>query len=191
MNPPEFDDKNWKPVPRVQEWPLFQPEALPENWKIVQKHFEDRAGDDYNWHLYFDGKMLIIYECDDTINRFNGEPIRHIFQYEFPIQGARWFVDNIKRFFLKPGEPGALPAHKFSLTEYCGDEKLGISRLVDCYASTPGYCFKNQSRCGHPNRDLCQRFDMSDEALFKEGGYLALFTEIAERYERGKLEEKP
>ncbi|WP_028886754.1 hypothetical protein [Teredinibacter turnerae] len=191
MKPPEFDEKNWKPVPRVQEWPVYQPEAIPTDWKLITTTYEKRGSSDYDWKFYFHQEILIIYRHLDTINRFNGTPIRHIEQYEFPIQGARWFVDNIKRFFLKPGEPGALPAHKFSLAEYCGDEKLGISRLADCYASTPGYCFKNQSRCEHPDQDLCQCFDMSDEALFKEGGYLALFTDIAERYERGELEEKP
>ncbi|WP_018415234.1 hypothetical protein [Teredinibacter turnerae] len=186
MKPPKFDAKNWKPVPRVQEWPVYQPEALPDNWHKITEYYEQRVSE-YNWQYYFDGTKLIIYDHKDSINRFDGKPIRHIHQYEFPIQGARWFVDNIKRFFLKPGEPGALPAHKFSLTEYCGDEKLGISRLVDCYASTPGYALENLSRCEHPDQDLCQCFDMSDEALFKEGGYLALFTEIAERYERGEL----
>lgn len=187
MKPPKFDDKNWKPVPRVPEWSVYQPEALPEDWQKITEYYEKRGSSDYNWQFFFDGKILIAYRFLDGLSRFSGKPIRHIEQYEFPIQGARWFVENLKRFFLKPGEPGALPAHKFSLVEYCGEEKLGISRLADCYANTPGYAFKNQSRCEHPNQDLCQRFEMSDEALFKENGYLALFTDIAERYERGEL----
>ncbi|WP_019603232.1 hypothetical protein [Teredinibacter turnerae] len=187
MKPPEFDEKNWKPVPRVQEWPVYEPESLPIGWRHIGTFNGDPQRSKYGWKIFYDGCHLILRDVNDDPNPFNGKPFRSIEQYEFPIQGARWFVDNIKRFFLKPGEPGALPAHKFSLAEYCGDEKLGISRLVDCYASTPGYAFENLSRCEHPDQDLCQCFDMSDEALFKEGGYLALFTEIAERYERGEL----
>lgn len=187
MKPPKFDDKNWKPVPRVPEWPVHQPEQLPQNWRLIKEHAEDRTGTDYLWKFYFDGRHLIIHYVNDDPNPFNGQPFRSIQQFEFPIQGARWFVENINRFFLQPGEPGALPEQKFSFNEYCGEEKLGISRLVQTYAGTAGYSLDNQSRCKHPNRDLCQMFDMCDDALFKKGGYLDVFKNIAERYERGEL----
>lgn len=191
MKPPTFDDKNWTPVPRVPEWPVYQPESLPADWKLVTDYYENRAGEEYKWLFYYDQRMLIIYNYCDTLSRFSGKPIRHIEQYEFPIQGARWFVENIKRFFIKPGEPGALPTHKFSLSEYCGEEKLGISRLVHTYTGTPGYTLNNLSRCEHPDMDLCQMFEMCDDALFKSGGYLDVFTSIAERYERGELQVDP
>ena len=131
--------------------------------------------------------MLIFYHHEDTFNRFNGEPTRHIFQYEFPIQAAGWFVKNLERFFKAPDEPGGLPAHKFSLNEEYGGERLGISRLIHSTGKDkPGYALKNQSRCDHPNMDLCQRFDMSDDFLF-DGGMLDLFKDIANRYELGEL----
>lgn len=189
MKFPTFDDSNFVPVPRVPEWPVYEPEALPENWRLIAEKYEDRDGEDYNWQFYYDGAMLIIYDWKDDINQFDNTPIRLIEQYEFPIEGARWFVENIKRFFLKSGEPGALEAHKFSLDDSCGEESLGISRLVHTYGpGIPGYSFNNLSRCGHPNRDLCQRFEMSDDFLFKKDGMLALFAEIAERYESGEFD---
>ena len=132
--------------------------------------------------------MLIIYTHNDSINEFNGEPFRFIAQHEFPIQAAGWFVKNLERFFKAPDERGGLPAHKFSLNEEYGGERLGISRLIHSTGKhKPGYSLDNLSRCGHPNRDLCQSFDMSDEFLF-DGGMLELFEDIASRHELGELD---
>ena len=187
MNKPFFDEANFVPVPRVPEWPVFQPESLPSDWKKIAEITDHSRSNAYIWNLYSTGRMLIFYRHKDGFNRFNGEPMRYINQYEYPIEAAGWFVDNLPRFFKKPGEPGALPPEEFSLSEECCGERLGISRLVNSVArDVPGYSLKNQSRCDHPDMDLCQSFDMSDEFLFN-GGMLDLFKDIAARYKAGTL----
>jgi len=188
MNKPKpFDSANFVPVPRVPEWPVSQPENIPYNWKKVAVKYQDRGGENYNWVFYFDGEMLIIYNHEDAINRFNGDPIRHIEQYEFPIQAAAWFVENIQRFFKKPGENGALPIDSFHLREKVGNEELNISRLVHTYGpGIAGYSLDNLSRCEHPDMDLCQSFEMSDRFLFEEG-MLELFKDIAHRHANNLL----
>lgn len=187
MTKPFFDEANFVPVPRVPEWPVYQPENLPASWKKIAEITDNSRSNPYHWELFFDGAMLIIYHHEDAINRFNGEPIRHTFQFEYPIEAAGWFVDNLPRFFKKPGEPGALPPEKFSLSEPCGKEKLRISRIFHSVAKdVPGYTLENLSRCDHPNMDLCQSFDMSDEFLF-DGGMLELFKDIARRHNAGLL----
>ena len=185
----KFDDSKFVPVPRVPEWPVYEPEQLPTTWKRVAEITDLTYEDEPTyWVLFFDGKMLIFYRHLDTTNRFNGEPIRHIEQYEYPIQAASWFVKNLERFFKAPDDPGGLPAHKFSLNEEYGGERLGISRLIHSVGKDkPGYSLDNLSRCEHPNMDLCQSFKMSDDFLFN-GGMLELFKDIASRYELGELD---
>ncbi|MGH1469813.1 MAG: hypothetical protein ACRBCS_01365 [Cellvibrionaceae bacterium] len=185
--PKPFDDASFVPVPRVPEWPVYQPEQLPAHWKKIAEIENPRPVNHYHWDFYYDGKMLIIYHSSDSINEFNGKPHRHIEQYEFPIEAAAWFVDNLPRFFKKPDEEGALPIDKFHLRGSAGGEELKIPRLVMTYAEgMPGYALLNLSRCEHPNMDLCQSFEMSDEFLFKQG-MLELFKDIAARHRDGTL----
>ena len=184
----KFDDSKFVPVPRVPEWPVYEPEQLPTTWKKIAEITDTSRSNPRHWVLYYDGRMLIIYTHNDSINEFNGEPFRFIEQYEFPIQAAGWFVKNLERFFKAPDDPGGLPAHKFSLNEEYGGERLGISRLIHSVGKDkPGYSLDNLSRCEHPNMDLCQSFKMSDDFLFN-GGMLELFKDIASRYELGELD---
>lgn len=183
----KFNENGFVPVPRVPEWPVFQPESLPTTWKLIAEKYEDRNGDDYNWKFYFDQRMLIIYHHRDGFNVFNGKPARYIEQYEFPIEAAGWFVRNIRRFFAGPHEEGGLKTEDFSVDEECGGERLNISRLFHTIGEDiPGYSLDNLSRAGHPNRSMCQSFIMSDKFLFSDG-MLELFKDIANRYEQGLL----
>lgn len=80
-----------------------------------------------------------------------------------------------------------MPPEEFSLNEQVGGERLGISRLVHSTGKDmPGYSLDNLSRCDHPDMDLCQTFNMSDEFLFN-GGMLDLFKGIAKRHQAGTL----
>ncbi len=185
--PKPFDSANYVPIPRVPEWPVYQPEQLPDHWKKIAEIENPRPANHYHWDFYYDGKMMIIYHFLDGINEFNGEPHRHIMQYEFPIEAAAWFVENLPRFFKKPDEEGALPIDSFHIDGEAGGERVNISRLVMTYAEgMPGYTLDNLSRCGHPNMDLCQSFKMSDEFLFEQG-MLELFKDIAARHRDGTL----
>ncbi|MEE1673624.1 hypothetical protein SNR37_003050 [Agarivorans aestuarii] len=175
-------------MPRKPEWPVYQPENLPSAWKkiaeITDVRFKDTVRD---WQLYFDGAMLIIYYWNDGISPFSGEPYRYVEQYEFPIGAAAWFVENLSRFF-NAGDPSKPQTSEgFHHYGHCGDEELGISRLINSIGrDIPGYSLDNCSRCDHPDMDLCQSFEMSDDFLFDQG-MLELFKDIAKRHAAGNL----
>lgn len=187
-NPPVFDASTFVPVPRQPEWPVYQPENLPSARKKVAEISDVRFKDTiYDWQLYFDGTMLIFYRSKDTINRFSGKPIRHINQYEFPIGAAAWFVENLPRFFNAGDPTKPQTSEGFHHYGHCGDEELGISRLINSIGrDIPGYSLDNCSRCDHPDMDLCQSFKMSDDFLFNQG-MLDLFKDIAKRHKMGTL----
>ncbi|WP_220720743.1 hypothetical protein [Agarivorans litoreus] len=188
--PPVFDASTFVPVPRKPEWPVYQPENLPSAWKkiaeITDVRFKDTVRD---WQLFFDGAMLIIYYWNDGISPFSGEPYRYVEQYEFPIGAAAWFVENLPRFFNTgdPSKPQTSKGfHHYDRTG-SGGEGLGISRLIHSIGKDiPGYSLDNLSRCGHPDMDLCQSFEMSDDFLFNQG-MLELFKDIAKRHAAGTL----
>lgn len=121
----------------------------------------------------------------------NGKPGKYASsQYEYPISGARWFVDTVERFFLPPDHPNAVPRGKLNMRENVNGETLGVTREA-AYGGEfiPGYSFDNLNRYEHSTlitRSRCQMFEMGDPWLF-EDGLFDLFKQIAQRHENGEF----
>ncbi|TBW56512.1 hypothetical protein EZI54_09450 [Marinobacter halodurans] len=179
--------------PKLSPWPFIDPESPPNGYSKVGESFDkDRATETIKplWHFFAHGKHLIIVKKIWLKGR-NGKPGKYATtQFEYPMAGARWFVDTIERFFLHPDHPNAIPRGKFNVREEVDGETLGVTRGA-AYGGRdiPGYTFDNLNRIEHSTimeGPFCQMFEMGDPWLF-EDGLFDLFKDIAERHERGEF----
>lgn len=179
--------------PKLPEWPIIDPEDPPEGYHRVTKVMNPED-DTAPWHcfaverhLIFAQKVWVKLGDDDP-----GEFVTA--QYEFPIGAARWFVETLKRFFLDPDHPNAVPRGAITIEEEVDGETLGVTRGAQ-YGSMlkgiPGYSLDNVNRFEHttlgPDDNWCQMFKMGDPWLFEQG-LLEVFKDIAERHERGEFQ---
>ena len=180
--------------PKLSPWPFIDPESPPEGYLKVGKSTDRaRISDKITpvWHFFVYEQHLII--CiKDWIQLDESEPGEYASsQYEYPLAGARWFVDTVERFFLPPDHPNAVPRDKFNMRGEVDGETLGVTRGAGFGGQyIPGYSFDNLNRIEHstvlPEGAFCQMFEMGDPWLF-EDGLFDLFKEIASRHERGEF----
>ncbi|MFB2763405.1 hypothetical protein [Marinobacter shengliensis] len=177
---------------KLPPWPFIDPENPPEGYLKVGESL-DQARSTYApqlWYFFvYEGRLIIVKK--EWI-QFDDEPGEYaIRQYEYPIAGARWFVDTVERFFLPPDHPNAVPRGKLNVRGEVDGETLGVTRGT-WYGGDhiPGYSFDNLNRIEHstvlPEGAYCQMFEMGDPWLFQDGLF-DLFKEIAQRHENGEF----
>lgn len=177
--------------PKLPEWPIIDPDMPPSGCLKIGHHVD---GDRYNvpWDFFVSEKHLLLVSKEWV--QIHDAPGRYVTeQYEYPIQGVRWFVETLNRFFLHPDHPNAVPRGAITIEEEVNGQVLGVTRGA-LYGSRlkgiPGYSFDNLNRFQHDTIDAddnwCQMFKMGDPWLF-DYGLLDLFKEIAERHERGEF----
>ena len=178
--------------PKLPAWPIIDPENPPEGYYRVAKVMNPED-DTAPWHFFAVGRHLIFGQKvwvqlgDDDPGEFATA------QYEFPIGAARWFVETLKRFFLEPDHPNAVPRGAITIEEEVDGEMLGVTRGAQ-YGSMlkgiPGYSLDNLNRFSHTSvrvsTNWCQMFKMGDPWLFEQG-LLDVFKDIAERHEKGEF----
>lgn len=179
--------------PKLPPWPFIDPQSPPSEYLKVEESL-DRARSNYSpqlWHFFVNQSHLVIVK-KEWIQFDDGEPGEYaIRQYEYPIAGARWFVETVERFFLPPDHPNAVPRDKFYVRGEVGGETLGVTRGAWFGGEhIPGYSFDNINRIEHstvlPEGATCQMFKMGDPWLFDDGLF-DLFKEIAQRHENGEF----
>lgn len=180
--------------PKLPPWPFIDPESPPDGYLKVGES-ADRARTSGAlipiWHFFVSDQHLIIVK-KVWIQLDESEPGQYSTrQYEYPITGARWFVDTVERFFLPPNHPNAVPRGEITIEESVDGEILGVTRGAWFGGEhIPGYSFDNLNRIEHstvlPEGAFCQMFEMGDPWLF-EDGLFDLFKEIADRHERGEF----
>lgn len=180
--------------PQLPPWPFIDPELPPDGYLKVAES-TDRARISAAlvpvWHFFaYEGHLIVNkkIQLPDREGQTGRSAIR---QYEYPIAGARWFVDTVERFFLPPDHPNAVPRGEITIEEPVDGEVLGVTRGAWFGGEhIPGYSFDNLNRIEHstipPDGPLCQMFKMGDPWLF-EDGLFDLFKEIAGRHERGEF----
>ncbi len=179
--------------PKLTSWPFIDPESPPEGYlKVGESTDRARISADLVpvWHFFASGQYLIIVK-KVWVQLDASEPGQYSTrQYEYPIAGARWFVDTVERFFLPPDHPDAVPPDKFNMRGEVTGETLGVTRGAWFGGEhIPGYSFDNLNRYEHSTlltRSRCQMFEMGDPWLF-EDGLFDLFKEIARRHENGEF----
>lgn len=178
--------------PKLPEWPIIDPGNPPAGYLKVGSHV-DNESNDVPWNFFVAEKHLIIVR-KRLIKLDDNDPGKYVTtQFEYPVAGARWFVETIDRFFLHPDHPNAVPRGEITIEEEVDGEVLGVTRGAQ-YGSMlkgiPGYSFDNLNRFRHSTLSVddnwCQMFEMGDPWLF-EDGLLDLFKIIAERHERGEF----
>ncbi|KXO10300.1 MULTISPECIES: hypothetical protein [Marinobacter] len=179
--------------PRLTPWPFIDPDAPPEGYLKVGESL-DHARSTHSpqlWHFFVYKQHLIIV-IKEWLKGRNGKHGKYASsQYEYPIAGARWFVDTVGRFFLPPDHPNAVPRGAITIEEPVDGETLGVTRGA-AYGGEfiPGYSFDNLNRIEHstvlPEGAYCQMFEMGDPWLFQDGLF-DLFKEIAQRHENGEF----
>ena len=179
--------------PKLPPWPFIDPDSPPEDYLKLGESL-DHARSNHSaqlWQFFFsDGHLIIVKK--EWIQFDDGEPGEYATrQYEYPIAGARWFVNTVERFFLPPDDPNAVPRGEITIEEEVDGETLGVTRGAAFGGRyIPGYSFDNLNRIEHstvlPEGAHCQMFEMGDPWLF-EDGLFDLFREIAERHERGEF----
>ena len=184
--------------PKLPPWPFLDPDNLPEGClKIGESIDWDRSSEKPKRWLFLIQDNHLIINRKSWLNGFSGKPGKYATsQYEYPIAGARWFVDTVQRFQLPPDHPNAVPRGKFNVRGEVDGETLGVTRGAGFGytgpdgTQIPGYSFDNLNRIEHsttmPEGHRCQMFEMGDPWLF-ENGLLDLFKDIAERHERGEF----
>jgi hypothetical protein len=179
--------------PKLPAWPFIDPESPPSDYLKVGESI-DRARSKTSqkvWHFFVSQGYLVISDKEWLEGR-NGKPGWYAHsQYEYPLAGARWFVDTVERFFLPPDHPNAVPRGEITIEEPVnGSETLGVTRGAWFGGQyIPGYSLDNLNRYEHSTlltRSRCQMFKMGDPWLF-EDGLFDLFKEIASRHERGEF----
>ncbi|KMQ73200.1 hypothetical protein [Marinobacter subterrani] len=179
--------------PKLSPWPFIDPDSPPADYlKIGESTDQARSSHSPQvWHFFVTQGYLII-SIKDWIQLDDSEPGEYAFsQYEYPIAGARWFVNTVERFFLPPDHPNAVPRGKLNMRGEVDGETLGVTRGAWFGGQyIPGYSFDNLNRIEHstvlPEGAFCQMFKMGDPWLF-EDGLFELFKEIADRHERGEF----
>jgi hypothetical protein len=179
---------------KLTPWPFIDPEFPPAGYQKVGESVDWQRSKTSRktWYFFTYQDYLIIADREWLKGR-NGKPGKYASsQYEYPIAGARWFVDTVERFFLQPDDPNAVPRDKFNVREEIDGETLGVTRGAAFGGRyIPGYSFDNLNRIEHstvmPEGPFCQMFKMGDPWLF-EDGLFDLFREIAERHERGEFQ---
>jgi|AntRauTorckE6833_2_1112554.scaffolds.fasta_scaffold02061_6 hypothetical protein len=179
--------------PKVSPWPFIDPEAPPANYLAIGSSVDKARSKTSQkvWHFFISQDYLVISD-KEWLNARNNRPGYYAHsQYEYPIAGARWFVDTVERFFLPPDHPNAVPRDKFNMRGEVDGETLGVTRGAWFGGQyIPGYSFDNLNRIEHstvlPAGATCQMFKMGDPWLF-EDGLFDLFKEIAARHESGEF----
>ncbi|WP_325147844.1 hypothetical protein [Marinobacter sp.] len=180
--------------PKLPPWPFIDPESPPEGYLKVGES-TDRARISATlipvWHFFVANEHLIVVKKVWIEGRSGRSGIHATTQYEYPIDGARWFVDTVERFFMPPDHPNAVPRGEITIEEAVSEEILGVTRGAWFGGQhIPGYSFDNLNRIEHstllPEGPYCQMFEMGDPWLF-EDGLLDLFKEIARRHENGEF----
>ncbi|UQG55104.1 MULTISPECIES: hypothetical protein [unclassified Marinobacter] len=180
--------------PKLPPWPFIDPESPPQDYLKVGESV-DRARSKTSqkvWHFFIHEAHLIVNKKVELPDRDSQTGRNAITQYEYPLSGARWFVDTVERFFLPPDHPNAVPRGEITIEEPVnGSETLGVTRGAWFGGEyIPGYSFDNLNRIEHstvlPEGAFCQMFEMGDPWLF-EDGLFDLFKEIASRHERGEF----
>ena len=185
--------------PKLPPWPFIDPTNPPEGYLKVGESVDwDRSekGKPRLWHLFAVNDYLVI-GTKSWVGPIGDQPGEFaIGQYEYPIAGARWFVETVQRFFLPPDHPNAVPRGKYNVRGEVDGETLGVTRGAGFgYTGRdgtliPGYSFDNLNRYEHstlrPQGHRCQMFMMGDPWLF-EYGLFDLFKALAERHERGEF----
>jgi len=178
--------------PKLPEWPIIDPDSPPSGYLKIGHHI-DRDRDSIHWNFFAgEGHLLIVNKVWVQFDEQKpGYYVRG--QYEYPIEGARWFVKTLNRFFLHPDHPNAAPRGAITIEEEVDGQVLGVTRGAsygDIVEGIPGYSFDNLNRFEHDTIDTddnrCQMFKMGDPWLF-DYGLLDLFKEIADRHERGEF----
>ena len=178
---------------KLPPWPFIDPESPPNDYVKVGESVDHARSKTSTklWHFFVAERHLIISD-KEWLKGYNGEPGEYGHsQYEYPIAGARWFVDTVDRFFLPPDHQNAVPRGKFNVRGEVQGETLGVTRGA-AYGGqyVPGYSFDNLNRIEHstvmPEGPYCQMFKMGDPWLF-EDGLFDLFKDIAERHEKGEF----
>ena len=178
--------------PKLKPWPFIDIDSPPQGYlkigeSVDRHHYPEKPT---AWAFFFFDDHLIIAD-KEWLEPRNGKPGKYASsQYEYPIAGARWFVNTVERFFLPPDDPNAVPRDKLNVREKIKGETLGVTRGA-WYGGEhiPGYSFDNLNRYEHSSlltRSRCQMFEMGDPWLF-EDGLFDLFREIADRHERGEF----
>ena len=178
--------------PKQQPWPFIDPESPPEGYLKVGESV-DRARSKTSqkvWHFFIHEAHLIVNKKVELPDRDSQTGRNAITQYEYPLAGARWFVDTVERFFLPPDHPNAVPRDKFNMRGEVDGETLGVTRGAAFGGQyIPGYSFDNLNRYEHSTlltRSRCQMFKMGDPWLF-EDGLFDLIKEIVQRHENGEF----
>ena len=185
--------KNEMSYPKLPAWPFIDPDSPPQGYLKVGKSTDRARIIDQIipvWHFFVYEQHLII-SIKDWIQLNESEPGEYASsQYEYPLAGARWFVDTVERFFLQPDHPNAVPRGEITVEEPVDGETLGVTRGVGFGGEyVPGYSIDNLNRYEHSTlltRSRCQMFEMGDPWLF-EDGLFDLFKEIAQRHENGEF----
>ncbi|MBJ7275656.1 hypothetical protein [Marinobacter salarius] len=179
--------------PKVSPWPFIDPDAPPENYLEVGRSVDKARSKTSrkDWRFFVTQGYLIIVRKEWIQFDDDEEGEFAIGQYEYPIAGARWFVNTVERFFLPPDHPDAVPRDKFNMRGEVNGETLGVTRGAWFGGPyMPGYSFDNLNRIEHstvlPKGATCQMFKMGDPWLF-EDGLFDLFKEIADRHEKGEF----
>ena len=179
--------------PKLTPWPFIDPESPPDGYLKVGEsidHARQITPDDI-WQFFVFERYLIINRKIWLKGSEGSEGQYATRQYEYPIAGARWFVDTVQRFFLPPDRPNAVHRGEITVEEEVDGEILGVTRGVASGGDyIPGYSFDNLNRIEHstvmPEGPFCQMFKMGDPWLF-EDGLFDLFKEIADRHEKGEF----
>ncbi len=104
--------------PKVSPWPFIDPDAPPENYLEVGRSVDKARSKTSrkDWRFFVTQGYLIIVRKEWIQFDDDEEGEFAIGQYEYPIAGARWFVNTVERFFLLSDHHDAFPRDKFNLS---------------------------------------------------------------------------
>ena len=123
---------------KLPEWPIIDPEIPPKGYLKVTEVTDPEVPDSV-WHFFISGKHMIIVSRD-WIQLDESDPGEYVAeQYEYPVASARWFVTTLRRFFLEPDNPRAVPRGAITIEEEVEGEMLGVTRGGSIRQHAKGY----------------------------------------------------
>ena len=116
---------------------------------------------------------------------FTGEVLNY--QFEFPLSYLKWFIGVLSRFQLKPNQGGYPPGTFADDLQMDEENMLFVKRGQNFdLGGIFGYHLENRRRHSYIDKDIRQRFFISDEYLF-ELGMMDALIQIEQDYSDGKL----
>ena len=103
-----------------------------------------------------------------------------VFQTEFPLGAAQWFVKNVEEKLWRSAAEGGLPSGVNHIEEEVDGEKLKLRRTMGAGGpGQKGFYFINLSRPSIRHDDKNRQEIIVSDALLKEGGLMDILKGIA------------